>query len=88
MNIKTGSGFQCEIDDDARDDQELVDAFVEMDEHPERYSKVLDLLLGKTVKKQLYEHCRNERGRVPATVIQKELADIIACMKEHPKTKN
>lgn len=88
MKIVTGTGFTWEIDDDARDDQELVDAFVEMDEHPERYGRVLDLLLGKDGRKVLYEHCRNEKGRVPATAIQHELFDIIECMKNNPTTKN
>lgn len=88
MKIVTGTGFIWEIDDDARDDQELVDAFVEMDAHPERYVRVLELLLGKDGKKALYEHCRNEKGRVPASRIQRELFDIIGCMKEAPKTKN
>lgn len=88
MIIATESGFTWDIDDGARDDQELVDAFIVMDEHPERYSLVLSILLGEEGKKALYEHCRNAKGRVPASQIQKELRDIIDCMKENPIIKN
>jgi hypothetical protein len=84
MKIETTTGFAWEIDDDARDDQELVDAFVEMDAHPEKYCTVLDILLGTDGKAALYEHCRNEKGRVKATRIQHELADIINSMKAGP----
>lgn len=88
MIVRTTSGFEWDIDDDARDDQELVDAFVELDAHKERYGKVLDILLGAEGKKALYEHCRGENGRVKASRIQNELKDIVFFMKEHPLTKN
>lgn len=86
MTVKTTTGFMWDVDDDARDDQELVDTLIEMDEHPQRYSRVLEILLGKEGKKALYEHCRNDKGRVSATLIQHELFDIFESMKAENST--
>lgn len=85
MNIITRSGFEWEIDDDANDDQELLDALVELDENGSKYGKVLDILLGKEGKKALYEHVRNEKGKVRASLVVKELADIVTAMKNGPR---
>lgn len=75
--IITSSGFKCSIDENRLDDMELFDAICEMEGGnllvvPVIVSKILG-----NEKKALYDHLRQEDGRVPTTKVTEELADIM-----------
>ena len=84
---KTKTGFIFEIEDNALDNMELLDAIAEIDneENPLAISKVINLLLGKEEKKKLYNHCRAEDGRVPIEALVQEVAEIFESLGEKGK---
>lgn len=76
--IKTTSGFSIEIDEAVLDDAELLEMLIEIDEENfASFATVLKKLLGEDGKKKLYDHVRNEEGRVPYGALSAELNDII-----------
>lgn len=79
------------IDEDARDDMELMEGFIAMSEGKLNVVPgLLASLLGEEQKKKLYEHCRNkETGRVRSSAIFVELNDIMDVAREKAEqTKN
>lgn len=88
---KTKTGFTFLIDEDARNDMELLEGFIAMSKGD--YSVVPDILvnlLGEEQKKKLYDHCRSkESGRVLATSVYAELENIMDVAREKAEqTKN
>ena len=84
---KTKTGFAYQLDDDAMNNMELVDAMAELDDgvHPFALSRVCLLLLGKDQRRRLYDHIRTEDGRVPPQAMGEEIADIIRGFGEQGK---
>ena len=78
----TGSGFNYEIDDDALNDMELLDALCDLDRGDHSaISEVIRRLMGEQ-KKALYEHLRGMDGRVKADEVINTVAEILnACSK-------
>ena len=83
--MKTASGFEFEIEDGALDNMELLDAIAELEENPLRLTKVVKLLLGEETKGRLYDHVRNEKGRVPAEALSTEIAEIFKLLDDKVK---
>lgn len=79
----TSSGFEYEIEDEALDDMELLDALVDMDEgSTSSYRYAIKALLGEEQRKALYEHVRNKKtGRVSAKAVFKEFAEVLTSAK-------
>lgn len=74
---KTKSGFVYSIDEN-NVDQEFLDALSEADEgNPLKVSKALRLLLGEEQRKRLYDHLRNEKGKVPVQAVSEAFLDIL-----------
>lgn len=75
----TSSGFAFEIADEARDDMELLEAFIDLDNGKMgAISRAISALLGELQKKALYEHCRNkETGRVSANAVFEAIKEIM-----------
>lgn len=87
VEIKTKSGFECELDQDAMDDMELAELLESIiDEQADSTKKmhamthIVEKILGADGKKALYDHCRNEVGRVPTTRVYGEITEIIQGM--------
>ena len=78
MIAKTESGFEIELDDEAMNDVELVEAIVEMDTDGTKLFYVADRLLGKEGKKKLYDHLRDAKGRVPVVAFGAAIGELIA----------
>lgn len=75
--IETSSGFKCELDEGCLDDMELFDAICAMERGDAMQTPiVMSKILGEH-KKALYEHLRDEKGRVPTTKAAAELTEII-----------
>lgn len=79
-DIKTSSGFQCQLDETCLDDMELFDAICEMEGGNLMVTPmVVSKILGDN-KKALYEHLRTSNGRVPASKVTEELSEIITAL--------
>lgn len=91
MEIKTESGFVCNIADSAANDMELLDLFVELDETEDNGQKTLIAaklsrkLLGEEGRKALYEFVRTEEGNVPIDKFMEIFSEIISGMGEDKK---
>ena len=79
--IRTSSGFCCEIDEAAINDMELLEDLEELDRVP----CALRRLLGEQGKRALYDHLRTESGRVPVDKVSVELAEIFGGLKSKKK---
>lgn len=85
--IKTKSGFECEIDEKALDDAELLDLLVDIDDGDVmQFPRVVKKLLGNENKKALYDHLRTEDGRVPNEPLSAELGEIFRALKSKKKS--
>lgn len=83
---KTSTGFEFTVDQDVMDDMELIDAISDtMDNNPISFSVVCTKLLGKDQKKLLYDHLRNESGRVTVEAVSNEIADIFKALGDEGK---
>lgn len=73
----TQSGFHFQVEEAALDDFELLEALVAVQEgRATGFVAVTEKLLGKTGKKALTEHLRNEQGRVSAKLVYGEITEI------------
>lgn len=76
--IKTSTGFECEIDDTKLDDMELFEDIVELENgNALVLPRVMTRVLGNDVKKALYEHLRGDDGRVPTQKATEALTEIM-----------
>lgn len=83
----TSTGFAWQIEEDALDDMELLDALAEIDRGKlDAVSAACLHLLGKDQRARLYEHRRDERGRVRISDVSAELGEILAGMRDGPKS--
>lgn len=92
-HIKTTSGFEIDLDEECVQDMEFVDLLAGMDDGSINaafgMSRICTILLGKTGKKALYDHLRNEKGRVPAEKVDVEVTEILNLLgAEDTNTKN
>lgn len=79
--VKTKSGFEIEVDEKSLDDMELLDMIAELtDGNGLRLPKIISKVCGDEGKKRLYEHCRNEAGRVPTETISTEITEIFEAL--------
>lgn len=89
MEVKTKSGFVCDIDQEVlTDDFELLEAVA----RTERGDKlavfdVVNGLLGED-KPRLLEHCRGEHGRVSVAAVTAEVTEIFSCFGQTKPGKN
>ena len=81
----TKSGFHYEYDEEIADDMEFVELLIEVEQKPHMLPKAIEWLLGSEQKKALYDHNRNDKGRVPVGKVAKEFEEI---MSGEPELKN
>lgn len=75
---KTESGFNFKIDEATFNDMELLELLVDADNgNYLAISKVLDIILGQDQKKKLYDHVRNDNGRVQIDLVTNEVKEIL-----------
>ena len=78
VKIVTTTGFEIEFDKNVLNNMEVVDTLVELENgNILAVSKMCSLLFSPEEKKRLYEHVREENGRVPLEKIDKEINEII-----------
>lgn len=84
--VKTESGFVCEIDERALDDMELLEDLVALDGGDiRRVPAIAEQLLGAEGKKALYDHVRTESGRVPIAAAMEEIRRVMEALREGKK---
>lgn len=74
----TKTGFKFTLLDEVLDDMELLELVSEVDDNPLLLPKLIERLLGRKQKKRLYDHCRDEKGRVSSTRVSNELEEIFS----------
>lgn len=85
MKIKLNDDFMVEVDKNAFDNMELIDALALMDEgNPLAMSKVCDLVFTKDTKKRIYDHCRKD-GRVPVADVSNLISEVFSKLGQEEK---
>ena len=82
---KTESGFCFEINEKDLDDMEFVEALAELEENSLKLPKVCNMLLGKEQKEKLYDHLRDENGKVPVDAVSNAIVEIMLVAGESTK---
>ncbi len=83
---ETKTGFAFEVDENAINDMEIIDAFVTIqDGDPMPYTIIVRKLFGAEERKALYDHVRDEKGRVPIEKVALEINDIFEQIGESAK---
>lgn len=74
---ETKSGFPFEVDETVADDMELLEALNEADKDLTKLPDVLNKILGIEQKKALYDHVRDNKGKVSIVAVSKEFVEIL-----------
>ena len=78
ITAKLKDGFTVELDDETLEDQELFDAVAGMqDGNVFDMSRLTKRLLTPEDRKRLYDHLRNEKGRVPPMAVSQALNELM-----------
>ena len=86
MKGKLKNGFSFDVDENALDNMELIDAMAEaQEENPAMFSKAVLLLLGKDQRKRLYDHIRDDNGRVSVEAVTNSFVEIFEALGEQGK---
>lgn len=83
---KTKSGFKFEIDETVADDMELLEDMAKADRDTSLFPGIIEKVLGADQKARLYDHVRNENGKVPIRATLDEFIEMMNIAGE--KTKN
>lgn len=82
---KTKSGFKFQIDETIADDLELLEDIAKADKDVSVFPSVLEKILGEKQKKALYDHLRDENGRVSTKAAVDEFTEIMNIAGEETK---
>lgn len=75
---KTKTGFEFEINENAFNDMEVLDALSALNKGEVfAISDLCNKLFGNEQKKRLYDHIREEDGRIPLEKFSDELKDVM-----------
>ena len=86
--MKTKSGFEFAFDPARLDNMELLDALGELQQGGDDITvmtRLIDLMLGPGLKRQLYDHVRTEDGRVPVAAFSAEVTEIFNLLQDDLK---
>lgn len=86
--MRTVSGFEFEISPGALDNWELLEDLVDLETSSAKIVPVCRHLLGADGAERLKEHCRDENGKVSASAMQTEIADILGQLGKDAEGKN
>lgn len=85
----TSTGFEFTADNEQINNAEFLEDYVAMmDGNTGAVFRIVERVLGKEQKKELYDHIRDERGNVPVEKLNVELGEIFSEFAKNPKTKN
>lgn len=84
---KTSTGFKFAIDENNFNDMEFIEVLkkvteIETENNASDYvmllPDIIKFMFDEKQKKALYDHCRNEKGKVPLDRVNQEVMEIIA----------
>ncbi len=83
IHVKTTSGFECDVNEAALNDYEVLDyiAEIQINSNPLFYPLLVKKLLGADGEKALREHVRKDDGFVDNNDIAVEVTDIFTSIK-------
>lgn len=82
---ETKSGFKFEIDEEIMDDMEFIELLAAAQKNELLFPEVIEQIMGKEQKRKLYDHLRNEKGRVPVDATIKVVEEIMVAAGEDTK---
>lgn len=84
--IRTKSGFEASVNENAADDMELLDIIADADNgSPSALKRLVRKFLTEDDTARLYEHVRTDDGRVPITAVSAEIVDIMGGLQDGKK---
>lgn len=82
----TKTGFAFEVDEALIDDMEFIDAYYDIaNGDPTAFSLIVKKMFTPEQKAALYDHCRNEKGRVSIEKVGAEINEILLTFGEDGK---
>lgn len=76
MKITTKSGFEIDFNTESLDSMEVLDELTSMEDGDIfAVSRLCKMILSKEDRKRLYDHVRDESGRVPFAKISEEITE-------------
>lgn len=82
---ETSCGFKFKIDETQLDDMEFLEALADIQDDVIAFPKVCKMLLGNEQKKALYDHLRDEKGKVPISAVERAITEIMSRSGEQAK---
>ncbi len=83
----TASGFKYSVDPALLTDMEFVELAGEVQDNGALLPKLIKAILGEEQKKALYDHVRDDSGRVSVTAVSDEIVEIFNALAEAEPTK-
>ena len=81
ITAKTNDGFEVELDEDFLDDAELMETLVSVKDNVTATFILRDNMLDAENKKRLYDHLRNEKGKVPFSALDSAISELVSSFK-------
>lgn len=79
--VVTPSGFSCEIDENVLDDMAVLDLICDIEDgNILAYRKLIEKIITKEQKQELYKHLETEDGRVPIGALSNEVTEIMKAL--------
>ena len=83
---RTKTGFSFVLEEENLDNMELLESLAEIDNgNVAAIPRAAILLLGNEQKKSLYNHIRNDKGKVPIDKFADEITDIMSAIGKQGK---
>jgi len=78
-HVKLSCGFEADIDENAADDMEFLDALELMDtkQNPIGLTRICDILLTPEQKKDFYDKIRDESGKVRVKATSDQVKELM-----------
>lgn len=78
MLLKTKSGFEIELSEDFLDDDELMRDLIAVEDNDLRAMlRLEDRFFRKEELARLYDHLRDENGKVPMSAVQNTIGELL-----------
>jgi len=84
----TENGFKFTVDVEDIKDMEFIEMLADMEERPQLLGRVIERLLGKDQKKRMYDHVRDDKGRVSSDIVSDMFGEILNSVNESKEGKN
>lgn len=85
---KTSTGFEYTVDPIIVRDMEFIELAAETMDNGLKLPELIKYVLGAEQKEKLYEHVRNDKGRVILDDVNREVSEILDVINAHKETKN